>query len=197
MSVHQSPEERPERPARDERAASSKRTYVDEPTCGHCGRWVNPEKTIAGSYCSHECYYSDRGESALTNLEDDHKYCRSCFARVKDVEEPPEELDDYIVGFQYGTEHARRVSKEYERAPTAKGILKRRIGCACGNTELGEYDAAVAEADLERTLVSLVDALRDKYHEGRLDEKVDWRRLFEAYREHESIEYAVGVGLYE
>lgn len=171
--------------------------YFDAPTCGYCGCWVNPYKTVEGSYCSEGCYYRDQGASALKNLETDHKFCRSCMAKVKQIERPPEKFDDYIVGYQYGTPAAVSATREYESDDRATPLIKQRIGCECGATDLSTFDSVAANADREQLLVNLIAALREKYREEKLDELVDRRELFDAYRESGGdIEYAVGRGLY-
>lgn len=178
-------------------------TTSDIPECAYCGAWRNPEKDVAGSYCSAFCYFADRGRKALKNVEKDHRFCRSCFAQVKTIERPPEDYPEFVVGYQYATDDAERVSREYVRDLDnrrgrigAPNLFRRRLGCNCGNCDTSTWDGTLATADLYRTLVNLVAVLREKYREEKLDQRVQYRRLFDAYRATESINYAAGVGLY-
>lgn len=185
---------------RDAETARNHKTYHEVPTCACCGRWRNPNKSVEGSYCSTRCYYTKRGAKALKNVATDHRFCRSCMAQVKEIERPPDgnSLPECVVGYQYTTPEAERCTREYERThdDDGRGLLRQRIGCSCGATDLTTYDETLATADLEATLINLVDVLVEKYHEEKLDERVDHRELFDTYRDSRDLEHAVGRGLY-
>lgn len=200
MSVTRRDQDRPDRDsitvARDHDPEAS-----DVPICHNpaCGEYRNPEKSVRGSYCSAECYFRHRGHKALKNLEKDHRFCRTCFGRVKEIEDPPEGLDvpEFVVGYQYGTPRATTAAREYDRDGLPP-LIRQRLGCRCGATDLRKFDPALATVDPEETIGNLVVALREKYREDKLP-LVDHHRLAEAYDPDDpaSLEYAVGVALYE
>lgn len=171
------------------------RRQTNPPTCAFCDGYRNPRKSVRGSYCSDDCYFRHRGRKALKNLEKDHRFCRTCFAQVKEIEDPPERAPSFVVGYQYGTDDATSAAREYDREDASRPLVKERLGCRCGATDLWEYDPLLASVDLERTLVNLWSALRTKHREDKVPSP-DHSQLFDAYRETRDLEYAVGVGLY-
>lgn len=178
--------DRQERPNRDQ---------TNPPTCASCDAYRNPRKSVRGSYCSEACYFRHRGQKALKNLEDDHRFCRTCFAQVKEIEDPPQRAPSFVVGYQYGTDAATSAARDYDREDAARPLVKERLGCHCGATDLRSHDDVLATVDLERTLVNLWSALRVKHREDKVPDP-DHSRLFAAYRETRDLEYAVGAGLY-
>lgn len=65
--------------------------------CQHCGGPRNPDASVGGSFCSHECYYNAKGTKALNQIKQDHLFCSTCFRQVKTVEEPPDGwVDDAV-----------------------------------------------------------------------------------------------------
>lgn len=190
---------RQDRPDREGIAASRNHdpdNPRDVPVCSTCGRYRHPEKSVRGSYCSRKCYYRHKGHKALKNVEKDHRFCRTCFARVKEIEDPPDDAPDFVVGYQYGTPAATTAAREYDRDGVARPLVKQRIGCECGATDLRHWDETLAETDRVSTMINLVAALREKEREDKVP-FLDYRRLFTAYRDTGDLEYAVGVGLYE
>jgi len=56
-----------------------------------CDEERHPETSVKGSYCSQACYLRSRGRSFLNTLRDDHKFCYTCFARLKTIQAPDDE----------------------------------------------------------------------------------------------------------
>ncbi|OYR76127.1 hypothetical protein DJ71_18535 [Halorubrum sp. E3] len=49
---------------------------------------------IRSSFCSVACFYRHRGRNALNKIESDHRFCATCFRRVKTTSEPSEDWAD-------------------------------------------------------------------------------------------------------
>lgn len=63
--------------------------------CSFCDSAYESHDPVAGSYCSLECYYRDKGEGVLHDIQQDHRFCSTCFRQVKTVEHPPDQwLED-------------------------------------------------------------------------------------------------------
>lgn len=198
MSVTR-PRDRQDRPDRGtvDAARDADRDARDAPTCAACRCYVNPRKAVRGAYCSADCYYREKGRKALKNLEKDHRYCRTCFAKVKDLEKPDDDAPDFVVGYQYGTAAATDACREYDSdSENLRPLVKERLGCRCGTTDLRDFDETLATTDLQTTLINLVAALRQKHREDKVP-RLDYRRLWDAYGDTADLEYSVGVALYE
>lgn len=59
--------------------------------CETCGGQTPAHAIVAGSFCSTECYARHRGQKLLNILEHDHRFCFTCFARLKTTERPSEQ----------------------------------------------------------------------------------------------------------
>jgi len=64
--------------------------------CEHdpCQGVRTAQGSVQGSYCSHECYLRAQGQALLNVIKHDHRYCYTCFRRLKDVHRPSEEWQD-------------------------------------------------------------------------------------------------------
>lgn len=61
--------------------------------CETCGGPRTRESSVAGSFCSTDCHARHRGRGILRELRRDHKYCFTCFARLKELDEPTEQWE--------------------------------------------------------------------------------------------------------
>ena len=167
--------------------------------CGECGGDRDPETSVAGSFCSSACYddhrRSKRARELLRLLEQDHRFCFTCFAQLKQIHRPTSSwgLSDSVVGFQTRTAHARTGEKT---APAAvlddveidgpPPIDRPRTGtvCECGATDHSDVEPAIrsALADDEdyyrdRVIGQLAEAIQCLRREGKHDVAIDHRRL--------------------
>lgn len=189
-------------------------THLNIPTCGYCGHFCNPKRTVKESFCSHYCYYAHKGEKALNRIRSDHRWCATCFRAVKDIERPPEgesvhveppELaghvpgdtdGDVLIGYQYRTEHTVWGVDDFgtDAVPTLK---RQRWSCECGNVDPAERDDILERVDLGATIHRCYQCLRDCHASGALDDSPDKDR-FEAalQREGADFPYAIGYALH-
>jgi hypothetical protein len=66
--------------------------------CKECGDTITDY--YSPGYCSRRCYYEHRGRRALKKVTHDHKFCATCFARLKRVDEPTEAWKNERGGYQ-------------------------------------------------------------------------------------------------
>lgn len=57
--------------------------------CHHCGDEY--ENGYDGQYCSEECFYKEKADTALNLIRIDHKLCATCMTPIKEVEPPSED----------------------------------------------------------------------------------------------------------
>jgi len=100
-----------------------------------------------------------------------------------------------VCGFQYRTEHACTVEQTHEIDDYTE-VVTTGTGCECGTTDLFTIDNDIQEIALTETLANYVRRFRAFWEEGQLDQRLDKRKFFEAYKDSRDIRYAVGVGLH-
>lgn len=79
--------------------------------CAQCGGPRAPETSVAGSFCSTDCHEAHRREKAAEKVLDrvvhSHKFCATCFRRLKFVYRPDHpDLPDFFRGYQHRTDNA-------------------------------------------------------------------------------------------
>lgn len=88
--------------------------------CAYCDeRTASP----VGSFCSPECRRRSKGERFLRLIRSDHRFCSSCFAILKEIERPTDEIrrqvrgaesSESLVGYEYLTTAAERGAFGFE-----------------------------------------------------------------------------------
>jgi hypothetical protein len=81
-----------------------------------CPETRTPQSSVAGSYCSRDCANRARAQHLLTDIQQDHRFCYSCFRQRKTIERPTDEtrrgwppiIDDAVIGYEHPTEHVNR-----------------------------------------------------------------------------------------
>jgi len=104
---------------------------------------------------------------------------------------------DNVVGFQYRTEDAEIVEKDFDGGKRVNPIVRTGTGCTCGQTDHTVVDKDLRDIELKEALTNYVQALWQFYDEGQLDQRLDYQLFFETYKESRDIEYALGVGLHQ
>jgi len=159
---------------------------TDEYDCGHCGGARTPYASVAGSFCSTECLrshkQSKRARELLELLENDHRFCYTCFAHLKDVQQPPSRwgLSESVTGIQHLRPPARSGERTINRdSELAKDEARTGTICRCGNTDHRHRESTIQRIggmDVAEQLIEAIDILRD---EGKHEVGVDDRRLRE------------------
>ena len=136
---------------------------------------------VRGSYCSHECSLRAEGRRLLNVLKHDHRYCYTCFRRLKDTENAAPKwrrerlgpvTEAAVTAIQFRTEHAR-TGEVLRRTPA--GIPDdTRLGtvCECGNASLQEREAVIRSLDIRGVASNLLEALAVVHQEGQTSERV-------------------------
>lgn len=155
---------------------------IDDPDwydCSYCGEPYRDGTGDGGSFCSYRCHDDHQREKAANNvietIRKDHRFCSTCFRLIAEVEKPPERwgLPSCVIGYQYGTEHARTVWKDGRRQSTG-------LGCRCGNCQHYHSDDDLRRRRLV-TAVHYLSCAADLLRiEGKLDTAVDRSQLFDA-----------------
>jgi len=176
-------------------------------TCYHCGDEFDRETGVGpdNETCGTDCYLRWRGENALNQVRQDHRFCVSCGRQLKTIEEPPDEtLRDIngaestraLVGFQYRTPAADLGEITHEGAHKHSEITRTGTVCSCGVTDQREASPTLREVELADVLANLFKTLYQLWDEGALDQRPDKDAYFDAYRETEDFTFAVGAALY-
>lgn len=146
---------------------------------------------VAGVYCSHDCRDRDRGEPLLEDIEQDHRFCHSCFRKKKEIDKPPASAPDVVIGFEYLTEHAdydssERVVHDHQEHPAypADRIVSGAAVCECGTVEHDDdWQRAEHLTSIRDAAERLVGLLELKGREGRHDYRIDAKTLVETLTE--------------
>lgn len=147
-------------------------------------------------YCSEVCYWKERGASVIRQIQNDHRFCTSCYARRKHIDKPPEEFRrklkaengyesaESVVGFQY---HTPAVKRDH-------GF----IYCKCGNIDHYADIEELRDIDRKDVIVNLWSLLVEYYHDNQFGENTpDKDVLFDTLKESEfDFEYAIGKAVY-
>lgn len=161
--------------------------------------------TVRGSYCSLDCYHRAKGAKALSAIRRDHRFCATCYAKLKDVETPSaDDLDrvgpvttEAVTGRQYPRPEAAFVVDAQGDTP-AERIERARIGCQCGNVDHSTHDATLEHVEREAVLVNLLACLRILAREGAAAARPSKDRLFATLREHgREWDLAIGRAIYD
>lgn len=177
-------------------------------TCSHCNEEYNDVEKVEGSFCSHQCYYRNKGQKALSQIESDHRWCATCFREVKTTWKPSKKLvigpadheqdvhyKDVLIGYQHPTENMVWATDD-----TGEGAERReyqRWGCRCGNIDLSSRDEILEAVEIDQLVARLYWCLDSFASKDALDASPDKDELFDALREEwRDWEYAIGRALY-
>jgi len=169
--------------------------------CVQCDDHFAAERSVAGSFCSGECYRAHqrekRADSVLELIAHDHRFCVTCCRQLKEIERPTDEqlrsIDgmhsaESLVGLEYQTQHADHGLKTdpalfwededgTEHTPdahTASQAAREGVVCTCGATDTGDVsDAIRASLDAGQLALRLVAVIEALHAEGKHD--VDYR----------------------
>lgn len=164
----------------------------------------SPQGSV-GAYCSPDCQNRDQGRRLLNLLRHDHRYCFTCFRKLKDVEDVPEwrrrridpVTESAVTGYQSHTEHARL---GLVAEPRQGYGFTTRLGtvCECGNANTREREDLLREADIKSVVRSLHSSLVELRQEGQHDHHLDFHTLVRELRQDVAgpggLEFARAVG---
>jgi hypothetical protein len=179
-------------------------------TCSHCDGERSPETSVRGSFCSAACYYRHRGTKALHAIRQDHRFCGSCFRRIKTTSRPAERtlqrqqvsllVREAFVGYQDRTEHATVGVDEFDRDAERNHALRvegTRLSCRCGTVDPQDEHEVLRDLDTRATVISLWRALVALERDGTLQQRPTRGDYFDAFREAgPDWAYATGRALY-
>lgn len=179
-------------------------------TCSYCSESYPASEKVKGSYCSERCYYQHKGDSALSQIKDDHRWCATCFRPVKTTWKPnrtlivePADHDqdvqykNVLIGYQHPTEHMVWATTDDAREP-ADHRPRQCWGCECGNLDLSTRDETLEDVELKQLPARLYWCLQAFAETGALEAEPDREQLFDALREEwRDWPYAVGRALYD
>jgi len=177
--------------------------------CGHCEATFPQSTAIADAYCSRRCYYRDKGQGILDDLEHDHTICSTCFATLKETSHPGDDrleragvsplVREAFVGFEHHTEHARNAADAPPAAERdALGVLRETAthaptACQCGAIER-DRDETVERVEGASVLLNLWGQLARLFSQGAIDTAPSKDRLFDGLREAGERDWAFAIG---
>lgn len=163
--------------------------------CEECGGPRTQAASIKGSFCSQDCYHSHQASKQardiLNQLERDHRYCYTCFRRLKDTYRPPSRwgLPDSVTSFQSLTPHAQIGQKTKHRPHYLNTdhikttVDQTRTGaiCSCGNTHHRDLEPVIRQRCLLESAHYLLTSIQSLKEEGKFETvRVDASMLFDA-----------------
>lgn len=177
-------------------SVSTQSTERYECSRDNCHERFTTSNAVDGSFCSRLCRDIDTNRKTardiLNQIERDHRFCATCFARHKEVDKPPQNhsvnigpvrhpgrarmlAKNCLIGFQYTTHWA----DEGDRTRTVDKYGRERLvghgpTCACGNTHHRQDEASLSTRfAFEYGHKQLVDAVAELRSEGKTDAQVD------------------------
>lgn len=182
----------------DSTAASSPSSVTPDVTCAYCGGARDPYDSIEGSYCSERCYYRERGERILNQIEANHTLCATCFGKIKDIEPIPDSYCEYADGYQHKTEQTEHVIDEFSGpGETNHRIQSTRWGCDCGCVNPRDVHAEIQNANLKTCIENCLYALYYLHERGAIPFPPSRQDYFDALRKHwRDAAYAIGRAVY-
>lgn len=168
----QQPEPEPEQP--EQRTVECR-----HPDCERAGR---PWDFQAG-YCSRKHWHQHLGRKALSHVRTSHTRCFTCFATLKEIEQPKPDMEfresgveltynpekDYIEAVRYGQEVTRKAAIGYQYLRPEATIGEKEVGpktvtgtiCGeCGSTNHKQHIAMIADG--HRTAALAVEHLQEQ-----------------------------------
>lgn len=177
--------------------------------CQQCGGPRSPDASVGGSFCSERCLYRHKGEKALRQIRSDHRFCATCFRRLKTVSRPADSrLEDAglsrltreaFVGYQYRTEHATDGVDEVaaEERPSDRRLAYSRTSCECGTVDPSDRHEVLRQLDPKQTVQSLWRCLVELERDGTLTHRPSRGAYLEALRKTDlDWSYAIGRALH-
>lgn len=185
-------------------------THEQQVACGNCDELFPLAQAVADAYCSRECYYRDKGEGILADLEHDHTVCSTCFATLKETDHPGDErleragvsplVRDAFVGFESTTPGASQADGAPHPADIDElGILRPTpsthtpLACECGAIDAGR-DETIERVEGAAVLLNLWGQLCRLYTKGAIDNAPSKDRLFDGLREQNERDWAYAIG---
>jgi len=180
-------------------------------TCEQCEDSFEVHDSPRPNHCSDECYYTDKGDKALNQIESDHTVCASCHTRIKTIEKPPkgttvnippsdheqatQTTSNVLIGYQYQTEDTRKYDDAQGDGATA--VFYTRWSCECGTVDPNQRDDILEAVDLKATIKNLCERLYDLSRQDAIGGSFSHTRFLEAFQKDErNWAYATGFGLY-
>jgi len=168
--------------------------------CSYCETELDRREALSPTsdddYCSSEHYFQHRGEKVINQIQSDHTFCSSCFAKRKTIDKPTDsflqrigyengfETKQAVVGFEY---HTPAVEKDH-------GF----VYCKCGNIDHHAEIEELRNSDLKDVLVNLWSLLVDYHEKDQFgDNEPDREVLFNTLKESDmDFELAIGKSVY-
>ena len=214
--------------------STSSTTQPETAECAYCEGDRDIHASVAGSYCSTECYHAHQGDKALNIVRNDHRLCATCLSFIKSIERPDDEwvnehktreqfaleigglfhnkqgqsvLDltncndelrtqrESVVGYQYRTENAETVVKEFDGPDKYSRTKQTGTACKCGNTNPRESVETLRESDPATVLKNTVFTFWQLESEGKIDSRLNKDVFFSTYKETRDFEYSLGRAL--
>jgi len=163
--------------------------------CAECDGDRTPSTSVRGSYCSLDCYHRHQGRRALRAIQHDHRFCGSCFRRLKTTSRPDDDalrdarvsrlVREAFVGYQSRTEHATIGIDEFDCIgdnPAAR-LKGTRLSCECGAVDPQDAHPALRGLEIRDTVVRLWRTLVELERDGLVDQRPNRDDYFDALRE--------------
>lgn len=198
-------------------SATTKRPEAYQCAGPGCESDFRAHEAVDGSYCSEGCSLRDGGQNLLQHLQCDHRFCHSCFRRLKEIERPPMDAPEFVIGWQHRTTAARLGQLERNRhritdedgayrggwrtaadAPADRAVRTGTI-CQCGATDhRDDYQRETHLVSIRNATERLLKTLEQLGREGQHDAIIDAVALARTVRQcAESggdIDWALAVG---
>lgn len=145
-------------------------------------------------FCHRECKYRSIARDLLTKIKYDHRYCRSCFRKLKEVTPPTltkksaqqgKTIPDCATGRQAYYNHAVEDFRNVHDTPDDRSypstVLQSRMTCSCPVNHHAVVDrpaGGLSKDDAIQHTVRLTDALDALYDEQAHDVEYDTDVLF-------------------
>jgi len=169
-------------------------------TCKTCGEEFSRESGFRPGYCSQDCYERKQAHDLLHNLKHDHRFCHACFAELKEVDRPSDNLlrsvqgmhvAEALTGFQSRTPEAGRGVKTETVREDRKETVSGTTTCdECGSTE--HQDDYMRDFEIQRAAKNLRKRIEQTRDEGQHDYSFDTEAFVESWNESKDWELALG-----
>ena len=151
-----------------------------------CRGVVTPGDAVDG-HCSHECRLRDQGQKLLNLVKHDHRFCYTCFRKLKEVHDVPAwkrrridpVTESVVTGIQSRTEHAEIGERLQVRSGSLPDDTRQGTICKCGQTNHQDREGLIQSSNIKTVARNLYATLEQFRDEGQHDTSLDYLALVE------------------
>jgi predicted Fe-S protein YdhL (DUF1289 family) len=131
----------------------------------------------------------------LNLVKHDHRFCYGCCRQLKEIERPPADKPECVIGFQYTTKNATHGHKTVFETRYDEVASTGTICDGCGQTD--HRDDFYESEDVQERAKRLFSILNLVGKEGQHNKSFSIQDFIDGWNETKSWEYSVGVSINE